>query len=368
MASMTWIFAAAGAFAALGAAGLLVNLRALGRLSLTFAPDELHWARTPDGWELPLGRYLPRGERVAREPVILCHGMGANRFNLDLNERYSLARYLAQRGFETWVVELRGCGITRRPANGRQYAHCFDDEVAQDVPALIGMVKEVSGSERVLWVGHSKGGMVMYAWCGLAPRTDIAGVVAIGSPMRVAPLIHPALLGTLTRFENIPLLEAVYLSSPVRALAPLGSTGILRLRYMAMSENMEPEITGFAMANLIGNVSRKTLRQFSRWRTTGRFTNWDGTVDYGEGLATSPVPFLLIAGGADILVPAVSVEAARDAMITARGLDRVEYVLASKTSGWSCDYGHGDLVLGRKAPEEIFPRVETWLRERATRP
>lgn len=365
---MIWIAAAAGAIAALGAGSWLAHSRALGRLSLTFAPDELHWATTADGWELPLGRYLPRGERVSREPVILCHGMGANRFNLDLNERYSLARFLAQRGFETWVVELRGCGMTRRPATGRQYAHGFDDEVEQDVPALIGKVKGISAAERVLWVGHSKGGMVMYAWCGLATRTDIAGVAAIGSPMRVVPLIHPALLGTLTKLENIPGLDAVYLSAPVRALAPIGSTGILRLRYMATSENMEPEITGFAMANLIGNVSRKTLRQFSRWRTTGRFTNWDGTFDYGEGLATSLVPFLLIAGGADILVPAVAVEAARDAMVAARGLDRVQYVLASAASGFSCDYGHGDLVLGRKAPDEIFPRVEEWLRNVSTRP
>jgi pimeloyl-ACP methyl ester carboxylesterase len=366
---MIWIAAAAaGAFAAMSAAGWLVHSRALGRLSLTFTPDELHWAKTADGWELPLGRYLPRGERAAREPVILCHGMGANRFNLDLNERYSLARFLASRGFETWVVELRGCGITRRPAKGRQYAHCFDDEVQQDVPALIAKVKEISDAERVLWVGHSKGGMVMYAWCGLATRTDIAGVATIGSPMRIVPLINPTVLRALTQFENILLLDAVYLGPAVRALAPIGKTGALRLRYMATSGNMEPEITGFAMANLIGNVSRKTLRQFSRWRTTGRFTNWDGTVDYGEGLATSPVPFLLIAGGGDILVPPIAVESARDAMVAARGLERVRYVLASSSSGFSCDYGHGDLVLGRKAPEEIFPRIAAWLRDVSTRP
>src|SRR5205085_2820945 len=128
--------------------------------------------------------------------------------------------------------------------------------------------------------------------------------------------IHPMLLGLATRLESVPLLDAVYLSPVVRTLAPMGRLGLFRLRYMASRENMEPEITGFAMANLIGNVSRKTLRQFSRWRTTGRFTSEDGT-DYGAGLAHSPVPFLLIAGAGDILVPPVCVEAVRDAMVAA---------------------------------------------------
>ena len=342
---------------------LLLRARALRALSLPFTPDELHWAKTADGWELPLGRYLPRGERAAREPVLLCHGMGANRFNLDLNERYSLARHLAARGFETFVVELRGSGMTKRPPKGRQYRHSFDDEVNNDIPALIAKAKEVSGASRVLWVGHSKGGMVMYAWCGLAPRTDIAGVAAVGSPMKIAPLIHPWILGTLTQFERLPLLDAVYLGPATRTLAPIGRTGILRLKYMAASGNMEPEITGYAMANLIGNVSRRTLRQFSRWRRSGRFTTWDGSVDYGAGLAKSPVPFLLIAGGGDILVPPVSVEAARDAMTAAP----VDYVVASTANGFSVDYGHGDLILGRTAPDEIFPHIEAWLRGRATK-
>jgi pimeloyl-ACP methyl ester carboxylesterase len=362
--SPTWIAIAVPLAAiALTVLALQLRARALRRLELPFEPDELHWAKTEDGWELPMGRYLPRGERAAREPVLLCHGMGANRFNLDLNERYSLARYLAARGFDTFVVELRGCGITRRPPNASQYRHNFDDEVRFDIPALIARAREVSGSPRVLWAGHSKGGMVMYGYCGSAPRTEVAGAVAIGSPLKIAPAIHPLILGTASRLESLPLLDAVYIAPATRTLAPIGRTGILRLRYMAASENMEPEVTGFAMANLIGNVSRRTLRQFSKWRRTGTFASWDGTIDYKAGLAASPVPFLLIAGAGDILVPPLSVEAARDAMTAAR----VDYVVASKAGGFSADYGHGDLVLGRKAPDEIFPVVEAWLRKTGSR-
>ena len=356
---------AVAAGAALGV-GLVATNRALARLRLEFRPDELHWARTEDGWELPLGRYLPRGQRVATEPVILCHGMGANRFNLDFDERYSVARYLAARGFETWVVELRACGLARRAEPGRRYGHCFDDEVRHDVPALIREVKARAKAERVLWVGHSKGGMVMYGWCGLEARDDIAGVVAIGSPMKVVPRFHPLLLQQLVRMHRVPMFDALYLEPALRALAPLGRRGLVRLRYMAASANVEPEVTAFAMANLLGNVSTNTLRQFARWAESGRFTTWDGSHDYGEGLAASPVPFLLIAGAGDLLVPPAAVEVARDAMVAAREAGAVEYLLCSTGTGFACDYGHGDLVLGRSAPDEIFPRIEAWLRERAT--
>lgn len=358
---MTYLAAGAIAAGAVVGVGLVVGSRALKKLALRFEPDELHWATTEDGWELPLGRYRARGEVRHREPVILCHGMGANRFNLDLNERYSLARFLAARGWDAWVVELRACGLTRRTTKGRRYGHRFDDEVRQDVPAIIERVKALAGSERVSWVGHSKGGMIMYGWCGLAPRTDIAGVVAIGSPLKVAPLIDPRMMAALARVNRYGLGDAVYLAPAMRALAPFGSR--VKLRYLAASDNLDPEIAAFAMANLLGNVSRNTLRQFVLWYETGRFTTWDGGTDYALGLARSPVPFLLIAGEGDRLVPPATVAAARDAMTSAE----VEYVVASKANGFRCDYGHGDLVLGKCAPEEIFPRVEAWLARRGTR-
>ena len=66
----TWIVIAVAGLV-LGALALVLHRRAMRRLSLTFTPDEMHWVKTADGWELPMGRYLPKGPRAAREPVIL---------------------------------------------------------------------------------------------------------------------------------------------------------------------------------------------------------------------------------------------------------------------------------------------------------
>lgn len=78
------------------------------------AEDERYVARTPDGWNLALYRYRPKG--IARPfPIVCSHGMAGTRLIYDLHPDYSLARYLAGRGFDTWLVDLRG---SSRAASG----------------------------------------------------------------------------------------------------------------------------------------------------------------------------------------------------------------------------------------------------------
>src|SRR3954470_18923706 len=84
-------------------------------LELPWTPDDVYRVPTPDGARIALGRYHARGERRFLTPVVLCHGLGANRYDLDFDEKYSLARFLARRGFETWVLELRGRGMAGKP-------------------------------------------------------------------------------------------------------------------------------------------------------------------------------------------------------------------------------------------------------------
>jgi len=35
--------------------------------------------------------------------------------------------------------------------------------------------------------------------------------------------------------------------------------------------------------------------------------------------------------------------------------------IAGLEGGCGCEYGHSDLLFGRRAPDEIFPRVRDWL-------
>ena len=62
------------------------------------------------------GPPLPTREAARRSaPVLLVHGIAANRYNLDLTDETSLARHLCARGFDVCLVELRGRGFSLRP-------------------------------------------------------------------------------------------------------------------------------------------------------------------------------------------------------------------------------------------------------------
>eukprot|EP00898_Chlorokybus_atmophyticus_P003641 jgi/Chlat1/4278/Chrsp29S04372 len=67
------------------------------------------------GWRLALHRYLPDSEAPKRShPVVLLPGLASNVITFDVSRETSLARHLAQLGFDTWVCELRGNGLSRR--------------------------------------------------------------------------------------------------------------------------------------------------------------------------------------------------------------------------------------------------------------
>ena len=41
-----------------------------------------------------------------------------------------------------------------------------------------------------------------------------------------------------------------------------------------------------------------------------------------------------------------------------------QWLECGRTSGFSKEFNHGQLVMGRAAKEEIFPKIERWLMER----
>ena len=143
---------------------------------------------TDDGYRLALQR-LNGGEKG---PVIMCHGLLGNgsEYLLSADESHSLARYVANRGYDVWVVDDRGHRESRgylikdhwddtRGAEG--YWKFYVDDLAQhDVPAFISKVREVSGTDKVSWIGRSMGGWLSYAHIiDGSGSNDFKGVVSI---------------------------------------------------------------------------------------------------------------------------------------------------------------------------------------------
>src|SRR6218665_631635 len=323
-----------------------------GLLTLPFKPDELYRVPTDDGAAVALGRYHPRGARRHAEPVILCHGLGVNRFHMDFDERYSLARYLARAGFETWVMELRGRGLA-----GPCHENSFDDQAEHDVRCALRTVLS-TGAKEVLWVGHSKGGLTLYGHLARNPQAPVRAAVALGSPFTFG--VQPGLKVFVQRVEPLLRLKAIP-ARRITGIALFGAPPGPLTRYMMLEENMDQDVVRRALANLPSDISGGVARQFAQWISTDSFCMVNGTC-YRTPLAGVKLPVLLVAGSKDLLAPPLAVARAQEYLG-----GPVKLVVAGKGHGFAADYGHADLVLGRRAPDEIFPLVEAFLASHATR-
>ncbi|KAF8095094.1 hypothetical protein N665_0341s0020 [Sinapis alba] len=78
--------------------------------------DELHYVSVPNtDWRLALWRYLPPPQAPTRNhPLLLLSGVGTNAIGYDLSPGCSFARHMSGQGFETWILEVRGAGLSTR--------------------------------------------------------------------------------------------------------------------------------------------------------------------------------------------------------------------------------------------------------------
>ncbi|KAJ8562984.1 hypothetical protein K7X08_031436 [Anisodus acutangulus] len=76
--------------------------------------DELHYVSVNNSdWKLALWRYIPPPQAPRRNhPLLLLSGVGTNAIGYDLAPGSSFARYMSGEGFDTWVLEFRGAGLS----------------------------------------------------------------------------------------------------------------------------------------------------------------------------------------------------------------------------------------------------------------
>jgi len=334
------------------------------RFAPTDQPDEIHRVRTADGWSIQLRRYLPRGEPRYREPVVLCHGLGANHYNVDWDPPYGLAQYLAEAGRDCWVISLRGHGGSDRPSrrNGLRWGFSFDDHLRFDVTAALEAVARKTGARRLQWVGHSMGGMLAYALGGTPHEELLAGgVVAVGSPASFSDqpyLRRLARLGVfLARRTRIPQRWVT------RMIAPFMGFFDLPFSELAVKpKSMDGRVVRRLQAWAFEDISSGVMRQFHDWIANDVFRSLDGAVNYHDRMRAFRAPVLLIAATADLLAPPACVKRAFELL----GSEDKTLRIVGRAHGTREDYGHGDLLLGKAAPEEIYPMIEAWLADHAT--
>lgn len=316
-----------------------------------------HRVKTQDGWEVSLTEYKPIGPATGR-PVLLLHGISANDRNMDLDAGHSLARWLAAHGRPVWNLSLRGTGESDGPdpAKGRAAGYDFDTFWKQDLTAAVAYARAQSGGQPLDFVGHSLGGLVLYAYLAEGGE-GIAAAVTLGSPTRLdwglalAPLI-PAAKDVVNAKWTVPVVVPASLTAPLSGA--LGDDPVQVLVYNP--RNVDAATWRRLLATGIGDVSMAVALQLAPLVQEGRFLSADRKMDYRKDMARIHVPILVVAGKLDRVgvVPAV-----KDAYRQLGGPK--EWLLIGEENGAQADYGHMDLLVGERASTEVFPKVLDFL-------
>ncbi|KAE8077256.1 hypothetical protein FH972_015834 [Carpinus fangiana] len=84
--------------------------------------DELHYVSVSNcDWRLALWRYHPSPQAPPRNhPLLLLSGLGTNAIGYDLSPGSSFARYMSNQGFDTWILEVRGAGLSVQGSKSKE--------------------------------------------------------------------------------------------------------------------------------------------------------------------------------------------------------------------------------------------------------
>ncbi len=314
-------------------------------------------ARCADGVELCLRRYQNKNSNAKPEAVILCHGIGANGNMFDLPGQRGLAVELVGAGCDVWVPDLRGCGLSGNTAPGAgMSAWSVDDYVRQDVPAILAEVRRASGAKKVVWVGHNLGACIALIHAAAHPEDKGIAIVSVGASMEAASPFAPVLADEEARERLIrPPLRFSYVAGEGAVRVPKGWDALF------FNPAHVPSETVALMARQAGEpASPRVAEQFLAMLRGGQLRSADGKVDYAGEMGRVKCPTLFLCGKADNLAEPGLV---RRLYQTVSSEDKT-FRLFCLTNGDGADFGNADLLVGPRAPIDVFPTIVKWVEKR----
>ncbi|MDG1582054.1 alpha/beta fold hydrolase [Pseudomonas sp. GOM6] len=273
--------------------------------------------------ELALTRLGLASQESRGAPVILLHGSFSNRRFWYSPRGIGLGAYLARAGFDVWIAEMRGHGLS--PRNQTYKHNTVADYARYDLPAIAAFVREQS-AQTPHWIGHSLGGITLAAALGggYLDEHSAASTALFGS--QISRIYWPL---------KVP---------PVEWGSRLLLKGFHHVSGSRFKRGPEDEPIGLALESL-------------RWhRLFGRFGDADR--DWWAGLAESRVPLLAVAAAGDLQDPTWACRKLYEQFHA----EPRRFLELGRAKGFSSDFGHIEMLVSKEAQAEVWPLAEYWLR------
>ncbi|PHV13331.1 alpha/beta fold hydrolase [Chitinimonas sp. BJB300] len=266
-------------------------------------------------------------------PVLMVHGAVANARTFYSERGRGLAPWLAARGFDVYVLDLRGRGLSTPPIDGNSQ-HGQTDSICTDIPAALTEITRLRGEAvPIRLVAHSWGGVLLSAELARQPgwASRIAASVYLGSKRSIR----------VWNFARIYEIELFWQRASSLWLWRYGYLPAARIGLGADSE------------------TRQSLLQSRRWIRERAWRDSQDGFDYQSALAGGGIPpTLYLVGGND---PVRGHERDVRRFVQESGPHPHEIRLMARQSGFSRDYGHLDMLTHVQSESEVYPLVLAWL-------
>ena len=316
--------------------------------------DAVYFVTTADGWRLALHRYRAAKPMAGALPALLCPGLACSGAIFEASGG-SLARYLSRRGIDTWIIDLRGRGLSSRPRFWGKFRRDWglDDYVSFDIPCALDEVCRRADVPAVNWLGFGFGATAIWQLLATQPAVAerVASCVSLAAHVEAVALRSAATPGLTRLFRWLGPRRLVSLVAPL-----LGRYNGWPTRLFYHSPNVDPRVLRSALVNSTEDMSARELRQVERWLDNASLGE-DAAGPDASALAKLTTPHLLLAGPRDPLAPVGCVQRAFEAW----GATKKQVVIAGRHVQLTANYGHLDLLIGKNAQVDVFPRLLAWI-------
>ncbi|KAJ8720872.1 hypothetical protein PYW08_006337 [Mythimna loreyi] len=301
-------------------------------IKATGYPIEKHRVTTADGYILQMHR-IPAGIRSARRTgdlvakgkraILVVHGlMGSSGDFVIMGPGRSLTYLLADAGYDVWLANLRGNMYTSHVSLNRNdkkfWEYSFHEHGKYDLPAMIDKVLNVTGLDKIMYLGHSMGTTTFFTMMSQRPEYNeklIASVALAPSAYlkNVKPIANLFLnvlnLTNVLKGQGMMSLQPVLMQSMLANVCNLKQPErdlCTTFIFALVGEDYEQYDMDMAPIYLyrIQPASWRQLEHYGKLALTGEFTTFSGGL-YGPikpyNISNVKIPVSLLYGENDQL-------------------------------------------------------------------
>lgn len=258
-------------------------------------------------------------------PVLMIHGSLENGKIFYSSSGKGLAPFLAKNGYDVFVVDLRGRGLST-PAIRKNTKHGLTEILKYDFPAYINKIKEIKGDVPQHWIAHSWGGVLILAYLAKnLASVKISSMVFFATKRRLTIM-------SLKRMWRMNIIWGL--------MAPLG----IALRgYLPAKE--------YKFGS--DNETKKSNRETNQWVKNKKWIDWYDKFDYAEALKKIKLPPTLHLTGENDLLLGHPKDVKM--LMLETGEQEQQLKVLGRSTGNKNDYGHNDILTHIDAVEDVYP-------------